>query len=59
MNLYTTKEMMDALGVKSRQTLYSWGVKPDRKQPGKTGRMLWSEATIRQIAADHNREVNL
>ena len=59
MKLYTTRQMMDALGIRSRQTIYLWGVKPDVKEPGKTGRMMWSETTIRRIAAEHGREVTL
>ena len=59
MTLYTTRQMMDALGIKSRQTLYTWGCVPDVKAPGRTGRMMWTEDTIRRIADEHGRTVTL
>ena len=57
--MYSTVEMMELLGIKSRQTIYAWRLRPDRKDPGHTGAMWWSADTIRNIAARKGRDVAL
>jgi len=57
--MYTTAEVMELLGVKSRQTLYAWRARPAHKEPGQTGRLLWSGGEIMRLAEIHGRQVTL
>ncbi len=49
--LYTTREMMALVGVKSRTTIYAHGWKPDTQLPG-DGTGLWSRKTITAIGKE-------
>lgn len=55
---YTTAELCRILGIKSRQTIYNWGARPDYQAPGGRGALLWSAATIERLAAEHGRRID-
>lgn len=50
--MYTTREMMSLVGIKSRTTIYSRGWQADEQLPGPSGAMLWSRRTIQKIAKE-------
>ena len=60
--MFTTKQAMTLLGVKSRQTLYTWGAdkRAVKAWPGGDGApLMWPESLIRELAAEHGIEVEL
>lgn len=60
--MYTTKQMMELLGIKSRQTVYSWGAneRAVKAWPGGDGApLMWPASLIRELAAEHGIEVDL
>ena len=52
--LYTTREMMDMVGVRSRQTIYTrgWDKLAASRLPPPSGSLLWSKQNVRAIAKE-------
>lgn len=60
--MYTTTQAMELLGVKSRQTLYSWGAteRATKAWPGGDGApLMWPASLIRELADEHGIDVDL
>lgn len=57
--MYTTRQAMRLLNVKSRQTLYSWGAtdRAIRVLPG-ASQLVWPETLIRELADEHGIDVD-
>lgn len=60
--MYTTKQAMDLLGIRSRQTLYTWGAheRAVKAWPGGDGApLMWPASLIRDLAVEHGIDVTL
>lgn len=58
--MYTTKQAMNLLGIKSRQTLYSWGANERalKAWPGDDGaKLMWPASLIAELADEHGIEL--
>lgn len=59
--MYTTAQTMQLLGVRSRQTLYSWGAneRAVKAWPGNDGSpLMWPRSLIVELADEHGIEVD-
>lgn len=58
--MYTTRQTMELLGLKSRQTLYNWGATERAVQlfPDQPAALAWPESLVRELAAEHGIEVD-
>lgn len=59
--MYTTKQVMELLGIKSRQTLYNWGAveRATKVFPDSPAALVWPETLVRELAAEHDIEIEL
>lgn len=60
--MYTTKQAMTLLGVKSRQTLYTWGAheRAVKAWPGgESAPLMWPASLIRELASEHGIKVDV
>lgn len=57
--LYSTRRVMELLGIKSRQTLYNRGdtARAVHAFPDGTGPLMWPESVVREMAKEYGVEL--
>lgn len=57
--MFTTRQVMDLLGIKSRQTLYNRGDvdRAVRAFDDGTGPLMWPETVVRELADEYGVEL--
>lgn len=59
--IYTTRQVMKLLGLKSRQTLYNWGAheRAVKVFPDQASALMWPASLVKELADEHDIEVDL